>query len=205
MLKLRRVNACVFQLKERISCMERGSPFHSEKFYNEHNSPPYSNENFSGDMTQDSGPSEEDNKERIQLIGLDCENTGGCSLELNSFVGDRDVNKNEKEPNNFGQEEKESENKSDVPVKNSCGDPEKAESVRCNNSDFTISSSVNSMKSIRMNIRRKRFCSNSSAVSNNDSVSEEKRPCRRVKKRRKRNFFQDLFLSESQCCCFRLC
>lgn len=158
--------------------MERGSPFHLEKFYSEHSSPHYSGEHFSEDMTQDSGPSEEDNKEHIQLLDLDCGNTN--SLQLNNFD---DAIKSEREPDNFHQDDdKQVEAKSD---KNS--EPARPEdgSVRCN-SDFTISNSVNSMKSIRMNIRRKRFCSNSSTVSNNDSVSEEKRACRRMKKRRKR-------------------
>lgn len=155
--------------------MERGSPFHSEKFFNETNSPPYSGENFSEDMTQDSGPSEEDNKEHIQLLDLEC----GDTLELNNFEGQHGINKND---NTYHQDEKELESKSDVQLKSNEPVRSESDSVRCN-SDFTISNSVNSMKSIRMNIRRKRFCSNSSAVSNND---EEKRPCRRPKKKRKR-------------------
>lgn len=154
--------------------MERGSPFHSEKFFSEHNSPPYTGEHFSEDMTQDSAPSEEDNKEHIQLLDAD-----SCSLALNSFDGAHDMNKNE---NNFHEDSQEVQGKSDV--KNSEPVRSESDSVRC--SDFTISNSVNSMKSIRMNIRRKRFCSNSSAVSNNDSVTDEKRQCRRPKKRRKR-------------------
>lgn len=168
--------------------MERGSPFHSEKFYNEHNSPAYQ---LSEDMTQDSGPSEEDNKEHIQLLDLECGNNTNNSLVLKTFEGDHNVIKNE---NNFLQNttsnvEKALEVNSDVQLNNSEPVRSESDSVnKCdNNSDFTISNSVNSMKSIRMNIRRKRFCSNSSAVSNNDSINEEKRPNRRFKKRRKRN------------------
>lgn len=174
--------------------MERGSPFHLEKFYNEQNSPSYS-----GDMTQDSGPSEEENKERIQLLELECGTIDECSLELKSFESDeQDVIKSERESTKFLENtnncnaEKKLEEKSAVQLTDyTCSETvrSKSDSVKCNrfnNSDFTISNSVNSMKSIRMNIRRKRFCSNSSAVSNNDSVGEEKRSCRRVKKRRRR-------------------
>lgn len=173
--------------------MERGSPFHSEKYYNIHNdSPTFSGENFSEDMTQDSGPSEEDNKEHIQLLDLDCGNDD-CSLELKNFDGGDELNviKGERQPNNFDENASEvnaiAEEKTEVQLNNSCSEPvSDLVNNKCDNTDFTISNSVNSMKSIRMNIRRRRFCSNSSAVSNNDSVSEEKRPCRRVKKRRKR-------------------
>lgn len=185
--------------------MERGSPFHSEKFFNEHNSAAYLGENFCEDMTLDSGPSEEDNKEHIQLLELDCENADSCTIELNSFasVDHHDVIKGERGPNNFlenvnsfNEKKINLDDKSKVQLNNSCSEPVRSESdtVKCdkfNNSDFTISNSVNSMKSIRMNIRRKRFCSNSSAVSNNDSVSEEKRPCRRLKKRRKRKTYSN--------------
>lgn len=173
--------------------MERGSPFHSEKYYSLHNdSPTFSGENFSEDMTQDSGPSEEDNKEHIQLLDLDCA-TDDCPLELKNFdVGDEhNVIKGERQVNSFHEDASDLNEivveKTELELNNSCGEPvSDLINSKCNTTDFTISNSVNSMKSIRMNIRRKRFCSNSSAVSNNDSVSEEKRPCRRVKKRRKR-------------------
>lgn len=162
--------------------MERGSPFHSEKFFNEHHSPPYTGGHFSEDMTQDSGPSEEDNKDHIQLLHVD-----SCSLTFNNFDGAHDMNKND---SNFHENNQPVQGKSDAnnsePVRSD------SDSVRC--SDFTISNSVNSMKSIRMNIRRKRFCSNSSAVSNNDSVTDEKR--RRPKKRRKRKTQQEMYFSK---------
>lgn len=176
--------------------MERGSPFHSEKFCNERNSPTYPGETLSEDMTQDSVPSEEDNKEHIQLLNLKCGNTDNCSLK--TFESEHNVIEGEKEQNNVHQNtdncnvEKPIEDNREVQLDNSCSEPVRSESdsVKCdkfnNSGDFTISNSVNSMKSIRMNIRRKRFCSNSSAVSNNDSVSGEKRPGRRLKKRRKR-------------------
>lgn len=183
-------NKNIFQLKERISCMERGSPFHSEKFCNAHNSPPYSaGENCSEDMTQDSGPSEEDNKDHIQLLDLECvpqHDTFKCENEqtrdqLEPFKENSECEKVFKESGKVSEVKKDVENNVSMRSESECDNSV----MKLSDGDFAISSSVNSVKSIRMNIRRKRFCSNSSAVSNNDSVVEEKRTCRRVRKRRK--------------------
>lgn len=52
---------------------------------------------------------------------------------------------------------------------------------------YTIQNTTDSdpMKNLKMSIRRKRLCSNSSAFSNNDSASDEKRSYRRSRKKRK--------------------
>lgn len=55
---------CVFlQLKEKIRCLEIGTPFKLNSF-NNHKLEDYEPKSFSEDMTQDSGPEEEDSNEK---------------------------------------------------------------------------------------------------------------------------------------------
>ncbi|RZC38847.1 PEHE domain containing protein [Asbolus verrucosus] len=159
-------------LKERISCMERGAPFQPSKFFNNH-SASFLDEGL--DMTQDSGPCDEDNKNCIDLLDLNCENGSGLKLQ-------NDLSDSESQTENPSIDDK-----FDSQVNfNSISDKLKTESEVADNAsagfDFAVnnSSEFDPMRNLRMSIRRKRL-SNSSAVSNNDSVV-----VRRFKKRRKR-------------------
>lgn len=64
-----------------------------------------------------------------------------------------------------------------------------------NNCNFTVHNSAenDSFNIFKMSIRRKRLCSNSSVVSNNDSNSDDKKNFRKSRKRRKRNYILNLF------------
>ncbi|XP_068903286.1 male-specific lethal 1 homolog [Tenebrio molitor] len=173
-------------LKERISCMERGAPYQPSKFFNNH---PTSFLDESLDMTQDSGPCDEDNKNCIELLDLNCENGDACSpLKLGKFQQNYRLSDGESQAEN-----QTINNKYDSQVTfHNISDNLKTESdlTNCNTSagfNFTVDNPTDfdPMRNLRMNIRRKRL-SNSSAVSNNDSVVEEKRSYRKFKKRRKR-------------------
>lgn len=54
------------------------------------------------------------------------------------------------------------------------------------NNSFVVNNFVNdALKNLRMSIRRKRLCSSSSAMSNNESVTEDSRNQRKRKKRKR--------------------
>lgn len=141
-------------------------------------------------MTQDFSANEEDNKEPIGLLDIQC--NSNRVLNCNKVM-----NENEQSSKDFPVQQ--SHNNCRVPKQ-----PEIAsdlnETVRSdmsnntvlkfNSSSFTVNDSidVDPMKSLKINIRRKRLCSNSSAVSNNDSAMEEKRPSRKLGSRRKRMY-----------------
>ncbi|XP_044267496.1 male-specific lethal 1 homolog [Tribolium madens] len=172
-------------LKERISCMERGAPFHPNKFYNNH-STSFLDEGL--DMTQDSSVCDEDNKNCLDLLDLNCENGTCPPLKLAKFE------ENSRSDGESQTGKPSIDNKFDSQVNyHKISDKLKSESeiADCNSTsagfDFTVNSSdeFDPMRNLRMSIRRKRL-SNSSAVSNNDSVLEEKRSFRKFKKRRKR-------------------
>ena len=63
--------------------MERGKPFQPNNFYKR--SPKYEGESFTEDMTQNSSASDEDNKNNIRLLDLNCDNGNNCALELSSY------------------------------------------------------------------------------------------------------------------------
>ncbi|EFA03911.2 hypothetical protein TcasGA2_TC014045 [Tribolium castaneum] len=170
-------------LKERISCMERGAPFHPNKFYNNH-STSFLDEGL--DMTQDSSPCDEDNKNCLDLLDLNCENGTCPPLKLAKFEQNSDGESQTGNPS--------IDNKFDSQVNyHKISDKLKSESeivTDCNSAsagfDFTVNSGeFDPMRNLRMSIRRKRL-SNSSAVSNNDSVLDDKRSFRKFKKRHKR-------------------
>lgn len=195
---------CVFnfQLKERINCIEKGTPFQTEKFFN-HKVTENSEEVTSEDMTQ--GPCEEDTKENIEIIGEQyCENDN-CSIEVINYQENHvDLSDNESQidsvvgnDNNYIVDDNELELKSEEYILNDLSDNYKSESdiINCNSSisdyNFTINniSECDPMKNIRMSIRRKRVCSNSSALSQNESaIIEDKQTYRRFKKKRRRKY-----------------
>lgn len=175
--------------------MERGSPFHPTKFFSDQTQ---CSENFAEDMTQDSTASEEDSKERIALLDLECDDVNNCSSPLDNFKN-HDMNDNEKCAENFlrnastchrSQHINSKSETNDCVSANVRSDTSKSVNtvLKFNNTNFTVhtsSSDFDPMKELKMNIRRKRLCSNSSVLSNNDSLGEEKRSRKRMKRRRK--------------------
>ncbi|KAJ3656747.1 hypothetical protein Zmor_015796 [Zophobas morio] len=162
-------------LKERITCLERGAPFQPRKFFNHPNS--FLDDGL--DMTQDSSLCDEDNKNCIDILDLNCENSDGCS----SLKEKRGLNDGESQT-----ETPTVDHKFDSQVNfNRVGDKVKTESEeRSDRLDFAGDNAgdFDPMKNLRMSIRKKRL-SNSSAVSNEYAL-EEKRSFRKFKKRRKR-------------------
>lgn len=202
------MDALLFQLKERISCMEKGTPFQPKKALNLNHLPAeeVKEEDFTDEnMTQDSIiPCEEeddDDKSNIELIHNNCDNQECTTLDLMNFdenhLSDNDIqiencSRNNNSPHNelvdisdIKQEEFVVHDINSEDIKS------ESEVTDCNNSitDFNCSldnySDFDPMRNLRMSIRRKRLCSNSSALSNNDSTTEEKR-YRKFKKKRRR-------------------
>lgn len=149
------------------------------------------NETPTEDMTQDFGSNEDDNKEDIHLFDLECNPD-----RLSSFS--KTPNENERlskdsasqQPYNNCRLLKQSEVKLEI-NENSRSEIPSSTISNFNNSNFVSHNSVDvdPMKVLKMNIRRKRLCSNSSALSNNDLTIEEKRSCRKIHRRRKRKCF----------------
>lgn len=170
--------------------MERGSPFQSNKYFNSHSPSHYINENFTEDMTQDFSANEEDNKEHIELLNVQCSpnRLSNCNKVINE---NEQLSKDfivQQPPNNC-HVPNELEISSDL-KETVRSDISNSTILKFNDSNFTANSSVDvdPMKTLKINIRRKRLCSNSSALSNNDSMMEEKRPCRKIRSRKKRKF-----------------
>ncbi|KRT80546.1 hypothetical protein AMK59_8461 [Oryctes borbonicus] len=185
-------------LKERIHCMENGSSFHKNKLVNNHKATEVILEAYSGDMTQDLGALE-DNNDNTTLAEVNI----GSSIKIkeNSCKELDETCTSTKIPNN----------------KNKSIDPEVSENSYNNinnksefisnshiptkyKSSYTIQNTIDSdpMKNLKMSIRRKRVCSNSSAFSNNDSTSDEKRSYRRSRKKRKRTVNTDQILKYNE-------
>ncbi|GJQ70615.1 hypothetical protein Trydic_g23007 [Trypoxylus dichotomus] len=172
-------------LKERIHCMENGTSFHKTKLVN-HKATEVILETYSEDMTQDLGALE-DNTDNTTLaevnIGSSIKIKENSCKELDESCTSTEIPNNKSKsivsevsanPYNSSNNKSEFINNSHIPTKYK--------------SSYTIQNTIDSdpMKNLKMSIRRKRVCSNSSAFSNNDSTSDEKRSYRRSRKRRKR-------------------
>ncbi|XP_019868045.2 uncharacterized protein LOC109596889 isoform X2 [Aethina tumida] len=185
-------------LKERINCMEKGTPFRPEKHSQRSIKAEEEEEDeeaayrhltpaaYAEDMTQDSSPyEEEDNKDNIELLDLDnCLSGGGgggvVGVVCAPAAGDNggataalldDVQKEAAPVDEAGDS-----------VRPLDGDYER----KRDSFNFTFENcDFDPMKSLRMSIRRKRVYSNSSAFSNNDSLNDDK-SFRRMKKKRRR-------------------
>ncbi|KAJ8951884.1 hypothetical protein NQ318_019861 [Aromia moschata] len=186
-------------LKERINCIEKGTPFQSDRVFKR--KPTEDSEQATPeDMTQ--GPCEEDTKENIEIIEEQFCDNEECSVEVINYQ-ENHVNLSDNESqleasllsndNNFSVEDAELELKSEEYILNEIDENYKDESDAVNNCDSSISdynftinniSDLDPMKNLRMSIRRKRVCSNSSVLSHNEpAVLEEKQTYRRFKKR----------------------
>lgn len=157
--------------------MERGAPFQPTKFFNRSTSILSDRP----EMTQDVSPTYEDSKNCLDLLNVNFEN-GDKHDSLNHSLSDGEFhmgNLNKKFT-------------ADVKFRK-LNDKIKTESeiLNCKNTnseydDFAVnnSSEFDPMENLKTSIRKKRL-SNSSAISNNDSL-DEKHSYQRLKKRRKR-------------------
>ncbi|XP_076255542.1 uncharacterized protein LOC143193296 isoform X1 [Rhynchophorus ferrugineus] len=187
-------------LKERLSCLEKGVPYNPDK----HLSPNFetvAEEPCTEDMTQGlCGQYDEDSKENnVELVNAQKDdNVVTCSLEINyekSNVSDVESQVDTTiDEDNFTVEE--SEFKSEDYIVNDLSDSFKTESdtAECNKDslseyNFTVNNfgESDSMKNIKMSIRRKRV-SSSSVLSNNEPpiLFGEKKTFKRIKKKRRR-------------------
>lgn len=196
-----------FQLKKQIYCLESGIPYPmfeecSPKVTED------SQEAFSEDMTQ--GPSEEDSKDNIEYLAEPIETSEDISVEVSTYQENNiDISDSESQldnsevvenDNNYTIEhQSEIELKSEEIVFNSISEDFVAESdlFSCNpfsEYNFTIDnivSEIDPMKNLRMSIRRKRVCSGSSALSNNELVGvveKQKGPVLQNSKKKKREY-----------------
>lgn len=186
-------------LKERIRCMEKGAPYQPSNCSNL-KSPNSVNRSIVKDMTQDSGPVEEDNKEKVTL-DLEHLQTNCDSIELEKYqakhedddraavIEENHLTSITPQALNSTVISEEGNSSVSLHLNNSASVSE--DSVLYNNVKYTIEESagtdLDSMKNLRMNIRRKRVCSNSSAFSNPESTGlDDKRNCKRMRKKRKR-------------------
>lgn len=197
-----------FQLKKQIYCLENGIPYQLYKVC----SPKVtedSQEASSEDMTQ--GPSEEDSKDNIDFITqplCDSEDISGeiirypeNNLNLSDNESQLDSEIIEQDINTFTIENHHSEIelKSEELVLNEISDNFVGKTELLNYNSFSeynftidnIVSEIDPMKNLRMSIRRKRVCSGSSALSNNELVAvvENKESFRDLKKKKRKFFF----------------
>ncbi|KAJ8917417.1 hypothetical protein NQ315_005463 [Exocentrus adspersus] len=199
-------------LKERINCIEKGTPFQIEKFFNRKVAEDSENV-LSEDMTQ--GSCKEDAKENIEIIGEQYCDNENCSIEVLNFHENHvDLSDSESQidsvvgnDTSYIADDSELGLKSEDYILNELSDSYKSESdiINCNSSisdyNFTINniSESDPMKNIRMSIRRKRVCSNSSALSQNESpIVEERQTYRRFKKKKRRVTKDIQFLTSSE-------
>ncbi|XP_023011834.2 uncharacterized protein [Leptinotarsa decemlineata] len=199
-------------LKERINCLEKGIPYQPDKSSDQR----VSTEEILEDMTQ--GPCQEESKENIQLFEEQYYSDDGCSLEINYQDDHADLSVSESQINNSVVEtpkdhsldlensvnELKDEDHSLNEVEDNCYKPE-SDILNCSDSfsnyNFTINNicDFDPMKNLRMSIRRKRVTSNSSALSQNESVNlEEKEAPRRLKKKKRRPTKNAKFLTSSE-------
>lgn len=78
--------------------MERSSTFQANKYLNSHKSSEYIIENYTENMTQDSGLIE-DSSDNLALIGLNCDVINNCDLEITDFEARHEFNELEQEAN----------------------------------------------------------------------------------------------------------
>lgn len=152
-------------------------------------------------MTQ--GACEEETNDNIDFIDEQaCENDD-CSVEIINFK-DNQVNFSDNESQLDSSAVEHLLHQSGLGSKNkeACANQfsdivntYKSDLLNCNNSienyNFTINTSeFDPMKNLRMSIRRKRICSNSSTMSQNEnSIIEDKESYQRYKKRKRRKCF----------------
>lgn len=167
------------------------------------------------DMTQ--GPSEEDTKENINVVHEQYYDNEDCAIELTDFQENNlSVSDNESQvesgafseilENNHNfcvNNSSELDLKSEEIIISDIGECYKAEPELLNSADsfseyFSINnicdSSADPMKNLRMSIRRKRACSNSSAMSPNESLVEKEQYHNFKKKKRRKYCYFSLIL-----------
>lgn len=184
--------------------MENGIPYQLYKVCSPKVTEDSQEEVISEDMTQ--GPSEEDSKDNIEYLTETLCESEDIPVEVTNYSDNiLNVSDNESQlesevidENSFTIENHHSELelKSEELVLNDFSDTfgDKSDFLNCNSLseyNFTIDnivSEIDPMKNLRMSIRRKRVCSGSSALSNNELVAavENKEPFRNLKKKKRK-------------------
>lgn len=155
-------------------------------------------------MTQDFSANEEDNKEHIGLLDVQC--NSNRLPNCNKVVNENEQPSKDftvQQPNNNCHFPKQPEITSDV--NETIRTDFSNNSVLKFNSSFPANNSldIDPMKTLKLNIRRKRLCSNSSALSNNDSAMEDKESSRKMGGRRKGKFTFIKMTAVAATCAFR--
>lgn len=180
-------------LKERINCLDPTVVYQKESL-SKHTSSEYPCEAVINEMTHDSTGVEDNTDSTIYILQQQSP-TEQPVYELmgNEFdLSQNELTKSETETVSI-KKENTSINSEIVSQPASPSDP-----MNFNNKSFTITNSVeDTLKNIKMSIRRKRLCSGSSALSNNDVTLEESHTLRK-KKKRKSSIRDDKILMSSE-------
>lgn len=160
--------------------MERGAPFQASKFFNRNTSIL----NDRSEMTQDASPTYEDSKNCLDLLNVNFENGDKHdSLNLNHSLSEGEFQMGNLN-NTFTADVKFRKLSDKIKTENEILN---CKSTNGEYNDFPVNNSgeFDPMKNLKTSIRKKRL-SNSSAISNNDSLDEKHSYHHRLKKRRKR-------------------
>ncbi|KAK9879609.1 hypothetical protein WA026_006673 [Henosepilachna vigintioctopunctata] len=187
-------------LKERISCMEQSIQLEVDnRLVAGTEETKFKEEEIVEDMTQGLGACD-DNKGIIQFE-VNCKDVDNAALNAEVQLHDTNISdscdtknfKNTISSLNTSLEQNELIFNSQIDA------TVKIESEGVSHQDsgviYNFSSELDSMKTLRMSIRRKRVCSNSSSLSQNGFIVEEKKTFKRTRKRRKRSIKENQILT----------
>ncbi|XP_030750113.1 uncharacterized protein LOC115877900 [Sitophilus oryzae] len=179
-------------LKDRLNCIEKGIPYDPDRHFDTGTENTI-RESFPEDMTQDlCGQYDDDTKENVELVNpQQSDNVVTCSLEVTNYESNRvsDVESQVDttiDEDNFTLEE--NEFKSEDYIANELSNTAECNKDYLSEYNFTVNNfgESDSMKNIKMSIRRKRV-SSSSVLSNTEPVlMGEKKTFKRMKKKRRR-------------------
>ncbi|KAL3283628.1 hypothetical protein HHI36_006767 [Cryptolaemus montrouzieri] len=186
-------------LKERISCMEQGISLEvGKEFVNHIEETKLTSEEIIEDMTQGLG-SCDDNKDTIQFE-LNDNNVDSTSFDLGLDQNNSVLSGETKICTTIVKTDVcPAEQSDELNFDSGIDTNVKTESETADNLNssviYNFSSELDSIRNLRMSIRRKRVCSNSSVLSQNGSVAEEKKTFKRIRKRRKRSLKDNQILT----------
>ncbi|CAH1130869.1 unnamed protein product [Ceutorhynchus assimilis] len=189
----------IFQLKERLLCLEKGIPYEPTQHLKIELNPEgedNSEDSLSEDMTQDScGEYVDKSKENLDQDTQQSDNVVTCSLEVNNFQVHHATDDVESqvdttiEEDDFIEVEVDQFEDGEDYLVNNLSETESDTKDSFPEYKFTVNNfcEFESMKNIKMSIKRKRVSSLSSLTNNEPSLLEEKKTLRRAKKKRKRS------------------
>ncbi|XP_022913676.1 male-specific lethal 1 homolog [Onthophagus taurus] len=180
------------KLKERLLFIEKDISVQNNQVINNHKDTEIISETLNNDMTQDLTTIDEVDSKAIEE---------GISSAFH-FEGDEEKKLNFTITNHIEEENKLNiitESEESIKNKEIIKSPDHMndlDTLAKYEGSYTVHNSIenNSMKNLKMSIRRKRLCSNSSVFSN-DTVSDDKKNYRRSRKRRKDSFDPDHIMS----------